>query len=102
MDASQTQTEDLLDRIRVGITRVIGNGMRYWQGWWLNRTGRQMMFVCLVFFITTESRALEASLIIGALMLDFVIMSKERWLLRMFVGLLIIDQIFRVVFHTPL
>jgi hypothetical protein len=102
MEASQPHTEDLFDRIRAGIVHLITGGCRYWQGWWLNRTGRQIIFVCILFFIVTECRAVPASLIIGALLLDFVVMSIERWPLRMFVGLLIIDQIARVVLDHPL
>jgi hypothetical protein len=101
MDASQPHTADLFDRIRIGIARVIADGARYWQRWWLNRTGRQMIFMCILFFITTECRS-WAGVVIGALLLDFVIMSIERWPLRMFIGLLIIDQIFRVVLNHPL
>ena len=101
MDASQPHTDDLFDRIRTAIGRGIGNGIRYWQAWWLNRTGRQIIFVCVVFFITTECRSL-AGVVIGALLADFVVMSKERWPLRLFVGLLIVDQICRVVFSQPL
>jgi hypothetical protein len=101
MDASQPHTADLFGRIRIGISHSLRHGLRYWQAWWLNRTGRQMMFVCIVFFITTEWRSL-AGVFIGALMLDFVIMSKERWPLRLFIGLLIIDQIARIVFSHPL